>query len=177
MFTENFSLKGIHAEIVTELTNSITENKDFKIFKYNKDVIKIAPIIGLLYKKRASKETKGEEKKINVEQMIDINKDMLFNFYTVMLFHDSVKSSINERLDKAFKEQHDPVKSKKNLEIFYEYLYGGLIVLKEKLLDKRGLNTNDKILEITNFIEDFNLRFYTVFSEEDLLKISSSFVR
>ena len=175
MFTENFYLKGRYAEIVTKLTNPVSDNNKFVFFKLNKDLLKLAPILGLIYNKKGQKESGGETKVVNVEQILSIKDDLLFAYYTIMLYSDKKNLTIEERLDKTFREISDKQKVEKNLELFDQYLFGGLIVLEEALLGGKPSETKDFIMNLSKFIDDFEIRFSNKISTDELLKIASHF--
>ena len=49
MFDRDYNFKGIHANIVTQLTAEIDSESKFKLFERNIDVLILAPIVGFLY--------------------------------------------------------------------------------------------------------------------------------
>ena len=56
MFERDYNFKGIHANIVTQLTTEIDNESKFKFFDRNVDVFIIAPIVGLLYGRVANRD-------------------------------------------------------------------------------------------------------------------------
>lgn len=72
MFSRDYNFKGIHANIVTQLTSEIDTETGFKLFERNIDVFILAPIVGYLYGVRDEKDETGQITVDNVKKLISI---------------------------------------------------------------------------------------------------------
>lgn len=83
-FDREYVFKGKHAQYVIELKNAI--------FARNIDVLILAPIMGLVYNRKAmidnSEEFANTTTKIFAEQMTSENEKILFNYRLCMLLSD-----------------------------------------------------------------------------------------
>ena len=174
MFENDYVFKGKYANIVTRLTSEIDSKTKFKLFERNIDVLIIAPIIGYLYGRRANREESGQNtdnvKKINYQQMSNESSTLNFNYQLIMLLHDREKLSIEDRLDRAFRYTQDNPEKETCDRIYEQYIFGGIEVLEEKLLND-ATNVDDYINNIYNFICDYNDRYNKTISEEEILKL------
>lgn len=174
MFERDYNFKGKHANIVTQLTTEIDSDTKFKLFERNIDVLIIAPIVGYLYGRLAKRDDNGPAtdnvKKINFDQMNRESKTLNFNYELIMLLHDKDKLSIEERLDRAFRYNSDAPEKEECNKIFEQYVLGGIEVLEEKLL-KDATKVDDYILNIYNFLSDYNDRYNKTISEDEILDL------
>ena len=82
-----------------------------------------------------------------------------------MLLDDNDKLSIDNRIDKAFKYDADPEKSKAGEDIFWAYVRGGIEYLYENLYEKSD-NTQEDIRHILEFVASYN----ATYSKENITK-------
>ena len=68
MFSRDYNFKGIHANIVTQLTTEIDSETKFKFFERNIDVLIIAPIVGFLYGRMSERDDSGQITVDNVKK-------------------------------------------------------------------------------------------------------------
>lgn len=85
---------------------------------------------------------------------------MDFSYRLVMLADNSTGLSNDEKIDRAFKQDEQPEKLKENLELFHQYMRGGIEWLYEHVTD--GATTKEdyleKVYEIVNlYKEDFSI--------------------
>ena len=81
--------------------------------------------------------------------------------------------SIDERLNRAFRYA-DGTPEKEECEKIYEsYILGGLLVLKEKLLDG-AVRLEDYMTNMYNFINEYHNRYEKEISESDLVSLLKS---
>lgn len=175
MFDRDYTFKGKHAQIVTQLTTEIDSETKFKIFERNVDVLIIAPIVGFLYGRMAKRDDSGEisndnVKKINWDQMNRESYNLDYNYELVMLLHDKNKVEIETRLDRAFRYAKGTTEKEQCYEIFEQYVLGGIEVLSEKIL-KNATSVDDYINNIYDFIEEYNDRYNKTISEEEVLDL------
>ncbi len=177
MFDRDYNFKGIHANIVTQLTAEIDSESKFKLFERNIDVLILAPIVGFLYGRMADRDESGQVtvdnvKKINFDQMNRESYTLNFNYELIMILHDKDKLPIEERLDRAFRYAKGSDEKEECYKIFEKYVLGGIEVLKEKLLDNDNpTSVDDYINNIYYFLQNYNDRYNNVISENEILDL------
>lgn len=174
MFKQSmYTFYGIYGEIVSKLTSEIDEATHFQLFRRNIDVLFLAPIVGYLYQRKEEKKSEestssDENKKINFEQLHH-NIDILnFNYQLIMLLEGKRENlNIDERLNRAFRYA-DETPEKEQCEKLYEsYILGGLLVLKEKLLDD-AVTVEDYMNNMYNFLTDYYKRYESEIAKNDI---------
>lgn len=178
MFNKDYNFKGIHANIVTQLTSEIDSETKFKIFDRNIDVFIIAPIVGYLYGTKDVKDETGQVtvdnvKKINFDQMNREAYTLQYNYSLIMLLHDKQNTTIEERLNRAFRYADGTPEREECDKIFESYVLGGIKVLKTKLLDD-ATTIDDYINNIYKFLADYSERHDQNFKEEDILDLCTN---
>ena len=175
MFDRDYTFKGKHAKIVSQLTIELDSETKFKLFERNIDVLIIAPIIGYLYGRMSEKDETGQVtidniKKINFDQLNRESYTLNYNYELLMLLHNKDKDSIETRLDRAFKIANGTLEKEECYKIFEKYVLGGIEILQEKLLNE-ATNIDDYIYNISNFISDYNDRYNKIISENEILDL------
>lgn len=178
MFDRDYTFKGKHANIVTQLTTEIDSETKFKLFERNIDVLIIAPIIGYLYGRMSEKDESGQVntdnvKKINFDQMNRESYTLNYNYELIMLLHNKEIDDIEIRLNRAFRYAKGTVEKEECNKIFEKYVLGGIEVLQEKLLNN-ALNVDDYIFNINTFIADYDERYNKIISENDILDLCTN---
>ena len=154
MFENDYTLTGKHATHLKYLAkkNSGDDTPDgaptAKLFERYIDVYMNAAVWGLLYSRREPKDTSSNDRaRIYADAFSTERENCVFLYRLVMLLDESVELSSEERLDRAFRYDALPEKSeeyKKNMELFHEYVRGGIEMLFEKFTD--GCITSDDYL-------------------------------
>lgn len=175
IFDRDYNFKGKHANIVTKLTSEIDGETKFKFFERNIDVLILSPIVGLLYGRMAQKDDSGEVtsdnvKKINFDQMNRESINLNFDYQLIMLLHDKENTSIETRLDRAFRFSNESPEKKECDDIFESYMLGGIEVLEEKLL-QNATSVDDYIENMHSFIVEYYERYNNTITEEDILNL------
>ncbi len=174
MFDKQYRFRGRHATEVDRLTGVFDIASNAKLFERNVDVYINAPLVGFLYRRTAeldnSKDPEtGKTNDTNVfdEQVIKYSNELIFNFRLIMLLDSNYEPDPEKRLDKAFRYMgEDP----KDEERFDSYVRGGVDVLYEKLIE--GSETpDDYINHLYDFIDDFQEKFNSEITEEDLIAL------
>ena len=133
MFNDDYDLSGKHASILKFFVN------DAKMFSLYIDVYKCAAIFGLLYGRKADKDTAVKDRaNILASAFNNHRSDCVFLYRLTMLLERSTDATTEERVDRAFRDDADeehPEKLKANMELFNAYVRGGLEVMQEQLLD------------------------------------------
>ena len=178
MAERDYNFKGRHANIVTRLTTEIESNTKFKFFDRNIDVLIIAPIVGYLYGRMSDKDDSGQVtvdnvKKINFDQLDRESYTLNFNYELIMLLHEKEILPIENRLDRAFRYAKGTPEWKECYNIYEKYVLGGIDVLGEKLLDN-ATTIDDYIMNIYNFLTEYNERYNATISESEILDLCTN---
>ncbi|TCL55733.1 hypothetical protein EDC14_105416 [Hydrogenispora ethanolica] len=163
MFNNDYELKGKHATYIRFLsatTNRLDKTaKAAGIINTAVDIYAIAPLIGLAYNKKATEDNSSNDTySILASQIINHQADLDFAFRLVMLADNSTELSSDEKIDRAFRQDEQPEKLAENLELFHQYMRGGIEWLYEHFTD--GATTREdyleKVYEVVNlYNEDF----------------------
>ncbi len=171
MFDKQYRFTGTHAEKVNALTAIFDEGSKSKLFERNLDVYINAPLIGFLYHRRNTKNTSSDISPQNVfpEQIINSSDKLKYILRLIMLLDKEYESNNALRLDKAFRN----FGSEEDLDRFDQYVLGGVDVLYEKLIEGAG-DPSDYITRLYSFLEEFNDRFNSEVSRDDILALCRS---
>lgn len=173
MFDKNLEITGKHGDYVRKLVGDIDDKKN-SIFKHGYQVYKNAAIIGYLFNKRAKKDSTPGCKSftIFVDQLSGIRDDLEFNYRLIMLLDKKHDGVLENRLKKAFNDYGSDNAGADEL-LFDEYSLGGIEVLFEKVM-KDANRPEEYLLNLFNFIQDFNDQFNIQTEEIDLIKLCRS---
>lgn len=167
MFNNDYELKGKYATYIRFL--SATTNRLDKaakaagIINTAVDIYAIAPLIGLAYNKKVPEDNSSNDTySILASQIINHQADLDFAFRLVMLADNSAGLSSDDKIDRAFRHDEQVEKSAENLELFHQYMRGGLEWLYEQFTD--GATTKkdylEKVHEVVSFYkEDFGIGY------------------
>jgi len=154
MFNNDYELKGKYATYIRFL--SATTNRLDKAAK----AAAIAPLIGLAYNKKVPEDNASNDTySILASQIINHQADLDFAFRLVMLADNSAGLSSDDKIDRAFRQDEQPEKLAENLDLFHQYMRGGLEWLYEQFTD--GATTKEDYLEkvyevVSLYKEDFS---------------------
>jgi hypothetical protein len=166
MFNKDYRFVGKHARYVKFL-NAYTRNLDKDanvagILAIAVDVYLIAPLIGAAYNLRSPIDTESDES-LNILASQIVQRQAQFDsvYRLVMLSEKSINLSPDERIERAFKVDEDIEKTNANMDLFHQYVRGGIEWLYEHI--NEGATTQDdyleKIKELVNlYAEDFNIK-------------------
>ena len=165
MFNKPFILKGKHATYIRFLSAQTKINdknaKGAFVIKTAVDIYNIAPLIGVAYNKKSDEDINSTDSyTIFGDAMIQHQSSLEVAYRLVMLAENSSELSNDEKISRAFKEDEQPEKMVKNLELFHQYMRGGIEWLYEQFTD--GATTKEdyleKVFEITSlYKEDFSI--------------------
>lgn len=125
-YVKEYSFKGTHAEKVNKLTAKFDDKN--QLFKRNLDVYMMAPIVGFLFQKKADVNSgDGTQKptKIFPQQLIENSDDLAFTYRLIMLLDKKNAESVDERVDKAFRQFNSP-QAENDEKLFDQYVLGGV---------------------------------------------------
>lgn len=174
MFDKQYRFRGRHAYRVGLLTNTFDSNSKAQLFNRNVDIYTNAPIIGFLYHRTAELDnTKDPEtnqvynQNVMGDRVIYSRNELLFNFQLIMLLDEEYEPDSKKRINKAFRSIG---KVPEDEERFDSFVRGGIDVLYEKLIDG-AKEPQDYIDKLYDFIDDFQDRFNSEFTNEDILAL------
>jgi hypothetical protein len=126
LFTKSYEVKGKHATYIRFL-NSQTKKKGAGIFKIAVDVYIISPLIGVAYNLRSPVDLESTDHiTIFGEQLLNHHHDIETVYRLVMLTDKSVDLTFDERIERAFKTDEDQAAVEANLDVFHQYMRGGV---------------------------------------------------
>lgn len=176
---KEFAFKGKHAEYVIKLTSEIDTRTKFKIFQTNVEILILAPIVGMIYGRKAKVDNSSKADRSIDSNTLNNNKHSLKLNYnkelvTLLINKDSISS--DERINKAFRyiysesEEHKLDREKCESE-YLEYILGGVEVLYEKIIEN-AKTIDDYIDNMYNFIKEVKNRNSEIkMDDEDLLSL------
>ena len=101
--------------------------------------------------------------------MINASDQLKFILRLILLLDKEYEPDEAKRIDKAFRY----FGTEEDLALFDQYVLGGVEVLYEKLIE--GANGPDEYIErLYDFVEEFNDRFNSGISNEDIVNLSRS---
>lgn len=163
MFDMDFQIRGTYATYwkalaKTQADKSASEvSAKFKIFNRYVDAYMLAPIIGLL-NNRKGEINPLDENKDNAGMLAEIlikNQPRLKYIYRlIILLDDTTDISKEERINRAFREDHNKESVAEGMKTFNAYFLGGLEVLYENFVLSCTTN-DDYITKIYEFVDEF----------------------
>lgn len=183
LFETDYTISGSHATRLKFLAkkNSGKDNepdnpKSAKIFERYIDVYMNAAVWGIYYRRKAKPEPsndKSDRARIYAYAFNRNRDDCIFLYRLIMLLDDSENLSTTERVDRAFRYDTLPEKDdelKKNLEIFNDYVRGGIDLMYEKFTV--GCMTREDYLEKTfEVMTDFKKELEGIDYSAELAKL------
>lgn len=149
MFENDLVINGKHATYTKFL---VTEEE---IFKRYIDVYMNAAIMGFLYGRMSEKDSESNDKaRIFADVLAKERNRCDFIYRLIMLLDETTKLTIEERIDRAFRDDAKGDKSDThiaNMRLFNKYVLGGIEVLYEKFTEDCTTKEDyiDKIYEVT----------------------------
>lgn len=168
MFDKQYRFTGSHAEKVNALTITFEEDSKAKLFERNLDVYINAPLVGFLFHRKSTKDNIGDISPQNIfpEQMINASDRLKYILRLILLLDTEHEPDESKRMDKAFRHLGLP----EDLALFDQYVLGGVEVLYEKLIEGAS-NSWEYINRLYDFIEEFDDRFNSGITNEDILDL------
>lgn len=146
MFDRDYTITGKHATFLKFLAvkNAKEDEADAsknsaKLLERYIDVYMNAAVWGILYSKRAPKDTDSKDRaRIYADAYAAEHANCEFLYRLVMLLDESVDLSPSERVDRAFRYDSDETKKEEFqqcMELFHEYVRGGLELMYDQFTD------------------------------------------
>lgn len=163
MFEKGYVIKGKHATYMKFLSATTEKlNKEARVaavFRANIDIYMVAPLIGVAYNLIADEDKVSEDDlSIFAEAIINNQENLTYIYRLVMLSEKSVGLTNEEKIDRAFKDDEEPERLAKNMELFHQYMRGGVEWLYDQFTE--GATTKDDYFtKIQEIVENFKLDF------------------
>lgn len=152
MFENDVTITGIHATYIKHL------HDEAKIYNRYIDVYMNGAVFGLLYNRTAKRDTDSSDRaRIYADAFANCRDECVFLYRLVMLLDNSTDLTMEQRLDRAFRDDasEDGAALEKNLELFNSYVLGGIEVLFERF-DEGCTTEDDYITRLYERMKDFN---------------------
>ncbi len=152
MFENDYTLFGKHATYVKFLRD------EAKVFKRYIDVYMNGAILGFLYGRKAIRDsTSTDRARVYADTFANEKARCEFIFRLIMVLDKTTGYTIEERVDRAFRddaEGSNTEKNKKNMELFHSYVLGGIEVLYEQFTED-CITQDDYINKIYDVVTKF----------------------
>lgn len=164
MFNSEIKIYGKHANYIRFLSakgadNTKAEVKNASVFSRHIDVYIAGAIIGLV-KKLKSLPDKTDTPPATIFADAVIREQLKLKFlYHLALIIDDANVSSDEAADRAFRYDNDEEKVKEGMELFNNYVRGGIEWLYEAFTDK-ALSYEDYMDKIYSVVRDFAETYY-----------------
>lgn len=185
LFETDYTINGKHATYLKFLAKKNARDVDesdnpqaAKIFERYIDVYMNAAVWGIYYRRKAKTdaESSNDRARIYADAFNRERETCIFLYRLVMLLDDSENLTQTERVDRAFRYDTLPDKAdelKKNLELFHDYVRGGIDLMYEKFTD--GCMTREDYLERTfNVMTEFKSELDGIDYSAELAKLIKS---
>ena len=180
LFETDYTINGVHAMRLKFLAKrnardveEPSNHQAAKIFERYIDVYMNAAVWGIYYRRRAKVEPSSDRARIYADAFNRERENCVFLYRLVMLLDDSENLLLTERIDRAFRYDTLPDKAdaiRKNLEIFHDYVRGGIDLIYEKFT--AGCVTRDDYLAKTfNVMTEFKAELDGINYSVELAKL------
>lgn len=132
-----------------------------EVFSTFREIYLMSAIIGFVENKKGTldnTELKVSPASIFAADLAKKRRDLKFIYRTIMLLNSESNSSIEERKNRAFKEDRETNATilKENMALFHSYVCGGLEYLYQQFDDVHDLD--DKVNRLHELFEIFSLK-------------------
>lgn len=168
MFNGEILITGKHANYIRFL-NDKDKSINAKFFERYIDIIMVGAVIGFIYGRKEERDTSTSlEAKVFPETVLAESEKLKFIFRTIMLLEDRSNLTDEERIERAFRDEYrNPERHKKNMDLFYSYVRGGISYLYDRL-NQNAFNKSEYINNLKDFIDDFNYDFISEKYTQDI---------
>lgn len=174
IFRSQVRFYGKHGQYLEALTPGTekaknTELPDIERNKYLFDTVVdiyiIAPIVGYLYQRKASRDSGDSNKNIMGDQLSSHHDKLIFSYELLMILDKESEPDLNERIRRAFRATDELAAS--GMVVYNNYARGGIEVLYEKLV-VGAATPEDLLRNLMDFTDEWNDKFIEATSELDL---------
>lgn len=153
MFEADIKIRGRHATYAKQLAKH-QENTRVPIFNRIIDVYMVGAIMGFLHGRQASEDTTVKDDASILASTVIGEKDKLQFIYRLIMLLDTTSGlTLEERIDRAFRDDTNKEAVANNLKLFHSYVYGGIEFLYEKFDD--CVTKDDYIDRIYEIVDRF----------------------
>lgn len=180
IFETDYTINGTHATKLKFLAEKNSRDdaepdnpKSAKIFKRYIDVYMNAAVWGIYYRRKAKTESSNDRARIYADAFIRERDNCIFLYRLVMLLDDSENLTLTEKIDRAFRYDSLPDKAdevKKNLDIFHDYVRGGIDLMFEKFTEN-CYNREEYLEKTFTVMTDFKKEMEGIDYEAELEKL------
>ena len=181
LFESDYTINDTHATRLKFLAKKNSRDDDepdnpksAKIFERYIDVYMNAAVWGISYRRRAKADTSSSDRaRIYADAFIRERDNCRFLYRLVILLDDSEKLTQDERIDRAFRYDTSPDKideSKKNWELFNDYVRGGIDIMYEKFTADCS-NRDEYFERIFSVMTEFQKELEGIDYEAELAKL------
>lgn len=156
MFDRDYQLKGKHATYAKQLARHYRDNADaFKPFKRQIDVYMIGAIMGFLHGRPVPEDnTTKDDVSMLASVFIGENDKCIFIYRMLMLLDETTGLTLEQRADRAFREDTDEQAKVKNMNLFNSYVRGGIEFLYERFSED-CVTQDDYINKVYEIVDRF----------------------
>ena len=181
MFENDVTIYGKHATYIKFLAKKNSRDDQSpdnpsaaKLFERYIDVYMNAVVFGLLYNRTAKRDTSSDDRaRVYADAFSNERENCIFLYRMAMLLDKTTELTPEERVNRAFRYDTQPEKKaefEKNLELFNDYVRGGLEVMFEQFTD--GCQTQDDYLSKTyDVMTTFKNELEGISYEDELAKL------
>jgi len=140
-FRKEVQITGKHSRYVDEMWEQNQIQNSY--FKRLVDLYVFAPVIGLRTRRKSVADNSDGKRTVPVTQILELEKDLEIIMQTILLLDDTSNLSVDQKIDRAFRGPSTEAEFKENVNLFHDYMRGGIEVLHDCLVD-RELTIDDK---------------------------------
>ncbi len=181
MFENDYTITGKHATYLKFLAVKNSKDDDSqdstvsaKLFERYIDVYMNAVVWGLLYSRKAPKDTSSDDRaRVYADAFARERDNCVFLYRMAMLLDKSTELSPEERVDRAFRYDSQPEKEelfKQNMELFNDYVRGGIELMYEQFSDG-CLTREDYLTKAYEVMTTFKKEIEGISYEDELSKL------
>lgn len=151
MFDRDFQIRGKHATYAKHLVKH-KDNTGFPIFNRYIDIYMIGAIMGFLHGRQAFEDSTVKDDVSILASTVIAEKDKLQFIYRLIMLLDTTSGlTLEERINRAFRDDTNKEAVANNMKLFHSYVCGGIEFLYEKFEDCVTKDDYvDRIFEIVN---------------------------
>lgn len=140
-FSKDIIISGKHADECDDMWKQNDIQNSY--FRRLIDLYTVAPVIGLRTKHKAEPDNDSEKKRtIQLQQIYTRREDLKTIMIMILLLDESDGLSVEDRVNRAFREPQTEDQFNHNMALFSSYALGGIEILHDRLV-KRGTDGDD----------------------------------
>ena len=170
MFENDVEIRGKHARYLKII------QREAHLYQTYIDVYMNAAVFGLLHDRYAPRDTGGKDKdnsaRIYADAFAHHRNDCVFLYRLVMLLEQKTDADTKQRVDRAFRDDantQEPDKLRSNMELFHEYVRGGIEEMYEEFIDGKENNPDELILNAVDVMESFKNELDDSFNYDNII--------